>query len=153
MLVNSTTARFRVMSSLACFVVLGLVLGLALAGCGLAARAGEDGMAGTLAQDLTTDLAVHTNTSPATPWQDWSWWATVMLANGDAPLASGSTSQIKATVQTGGGAFSLAHSTGDLRAADYDAISFDVRAPSPSSLRIALETLGARAAGSRRASR
>jgi pimeloyl-ACP methyl ester carboxylesterase len=51
------------------------------------------------------------------------------------------------TVSTAGGALSLAHGAADLTAADYDAITFDVRAPSSSSVRLALETLAGGASG------
>jgi hypothetical protein len=141
MLVSSTKARYRVMRALACFI------GPAVAGCGLEASTADGPSVDAVTQDLTTDVAIYANTSPATPWQDWSWWTTVSSANADAPLASGSTSQIKATVQTDGGALSLAHSTSDLVAADYDAITFDVRGPSSSTLRIAIETLGGTGSG------
>jgi hypothetical protein len=39
------------------------------------------------------------------------------------------------------GGLSLAHSTSDLTAGDYDSVSFDVRAPTASSLLLAIETL------------
>lgn len=141
MLVSSTKARYRVMCTLASFV------GPLLAGCGLEASSADGPSVDAITQDLTTDVTVYTNTSPATPWQDWSWWTTVALGNADAPLASGSTSQIKATVQAGGGAFSLAHSTSDLTASDYDAIAFDVRGTSSSTLRLAVETLAGAGSG------
>jgi pimeloyl-ACP methyl ester carboxylesterase len=143
MLVRSTTARLRAICALACFS------GPALFGCAFeqGGDASDEEAARSVAQGLATDIAVYTNTSPASPWQNWSWWTTVALANADAPLASGSTSQIKATVQTAGGALSLAYATSDLTAADYDAISFDVRAPSSSSVRLALETLAGAGSG------
>jgi predicted esterase len=129
--------------------VLACFSGSVLSGCalesdddaGVGAPSDEGAAVGTVAQGLATDISVYANTSTASPWQTWSWWSTVALANADAPLASGSTSQIKATVQTAGGALSLAHSTYDLTVADYDAISFDVRAPASSSLRLSLQTL------------
>jgi pimeloyl-ACP methyl ester carboxylesterase len=143
MLVRSTTARFRVLCALACFS------GPALFGCAIEQDGdpGDEEAASSVTQGLATDLAVYTNTSPASPWQNWSWSTTVALANADAPLASGSTSQIKATVQTAGGALSLAYATSDLAAADYDSIAFDVRAPSSSSVRVAVETLAGGSSG------
>jgi len=132
--VDSNTARIRVIGTLACFV------GTALAGCGGRSDS-VDEKAEAVAEALTSDMTVYTNTAPASPWQDWSWSTTVALANGDAPLAAGSTSQIKATAANAGAALSLAHWSADLAAADYDSIAFDVRAPSSSSVLLAVQTL------------
>ena len=139
MLVNSTTARVRVLGILACLCI----------GAGCAARTSSDAeeSVDTVSQGLASDLAVYTNGAPASPWQSWSWSTAVALANTDAPLASGSTSQMKATLQTAGGALSLAYSASDLTATDYDSISFDVRARSSSSVSLMLETLAGAGSG------
>jgi pimeloyl-ACP methyl ester carboxylesterase len=101
----------------------------------------DDSRTGTVAQGLATNLSVYTNTALASPWQSWSWSSSVALANTDAPLRSGSTNQIKTTVQSGYGALSLAHPTTDLTIADYDSITFDVRGQTSSSVRLGVETL------------
>ena len=122
-----------------------------LSGCGLVVDDPDDESAvDSVAQPVTTDIAVYTNTSPASGWQSWSWSTTVALRNADAPLASGSTSHIKATALSIGAGLSLAHAASDLNVADYDAITFDVRGPSASSLGFGLESL-AGAGGATRA--
>lgn len=95
----------------------------------------------SLGQALASDQAIYANGAPASSWQNWSWWTTVALANTDVPLASGSSSQIKATVSSSGGALALAHASGDLSFADYDAVAFDVRAASSATLSLRVETL------------
>ena len=137
----STTAHTRALRILACCI------GPLLSGCALEAQDTDDPDLGTVAQGLATDLPVYTNASLASPWQSWSWGSTVALANTEGPLRSGSTSQIKTTVQNGYGALSLAHPTTDLAVADYDAISFDVRGSASSSLRVALETVAGGSSG------
>ena len=134
-------ARIRVICTLTsiCFP--------ALAGCALEPTEDASENADGVSQGLASDSAVYTNAAPASGWHSWSWSSTVALANADAPLTSGSSGQIKVTVNTAGGALSLAHGAADLDAADYDAISFDVRAPSPSSLRLAVESLAGAASG------
>jgi hypothetical protein len=135
-MVRPNTARIHL------FCALGTMIVPLLSGCGLeAADPDEDRAVDSVAQPVTTDIAVYTNTSPASPWQSWSWSTTVVLGNADAPLASGSTSHIKATALSTGAGLSLARSTGDLNVADYDTITFDVRGPSPSSLRLGVESL------------
>lgn len=149
-MVTSTTAWMRALCVLAC---LG---GPVLSGCALerdddaedgAESSAEAEPVDSVAQGLATDISVYANTAPASPWQSWSWSSTIALANTDAPLAAGSTSQIKATMQTAGGSLSLAHSAYDLTAADYEAISFDVRAAAPSSVRLSVQTLGGASSG------
>jgi predicted esterase len=120
---------------------LGTITAPSLSGCGLEAGSNAEGAVDSVAQPVATDLAVYTNTSPASPWQSWSWSTTVLLANADAPLASGSTSHIKATALSVGAGLSLAYSTTDLSVAAYDAITFDVRGPAASSLHFSLESL------------
>lgn len=138
---RSFTARMQVLCALGSVVV------AFLPGCGLAQTDADDERQDSVAEPLTTDIAVYTNTSPASPWQSWSWSTTVAFGNADAPLASGSTSQIKATALAAGAGLSLARSTGDLNVADYDAITFDVRGTSTSSLHFALESLAGVAGG------
>lgn len=131
-MVNSISARLRVSCTLA-FVI---------TGCAFESRNDSDREAvGHTAEALSADATVYTDTSPASPWQNWSWSTTVALANTDWPLASGSSSQIKATVNGAWGALSLAHASGDLNVADYDAISFDVRGAWSTSLLVAVNTL------------
>jgi pimeloyl-ACP methyl ester carboxylesterase len=140
MLVNSTTARVRVLGILACLCL----------GSGCAAQSSseaEEESVDTVSQGLASDLAVYTNSAPASPWQSWSWSTSVVLGNTDAPLAAGSTSQMKATLQTSGGALSLAYAAADLTASDYDSISFDVRARSSSNVSLMLETLAGTGSG------
>jgi pimeloyl-ACP methyl ester carboxylesterase len=141
MLVHSTTARIRVLGIVACLCI----------GSGCAAQSGfsaaADEPVDSVSQGLASDIAVYTNSAPASPWQSWSWSTTVALGNTDAPLASGSTSQMKATLQTAGGALSLAYSTSDLTTSDYESISFDVRARSSSSVGLMLETLAGAGSG------
>jgi pimeloyl-ACP methyl ester carboxylesterase len=139
MLVHSTTARVRVLGILAC-----LCLG---SGCAAQSSSDAEESIDTVAQGLASDIAVYTNSAPASPWQSWSWSTTVVLGNTDAPLAAGSTSQMKATLQTSGGALSLAYSAADLAASDYDSISFDVRARSSSNVSLMLETLAGTGSG------
>lgn len=118
-----------------------------LAGCAVQPAAEGEENAETVAAALGTDVSVYTNVSPASPWQNWSWSTTVVLANSDAPLASGSASQIKATSKAAGGALSLAHSNADILVADYDSIEFDVRGPSSSTIRLAVQPLGGASSG------
>jgi len=118
-------------------------------GCGTEAQDTDEGSTATSAQALTADLTVYANTSPASPWQNWSWSTTVALTNTDAPLASASTSHIKATSQYAGAALSLAYATGDLTASSYDSISFDVRGPSSASVRLGLQSLAGTSSGVR----
>ncbi len=139
MLVQSTTARVRVLGILACLCV--------GSGCAGQVAADAEEPADSVAQGLASDVAVYTNGAPSSPWQSWSWSTTVALGNADAPLASGSTSQMRATLQMSGGALSLAHSTSDLAASDYESISFDVRARSSSSVSLMLETLAGAGSG------
>ncbi len=135
------TARIRVLGALACFS------GLPLVGCALEQRGDSAETTDAVAQGLATDLSVYTNTSPASGWQDWSWSTTVAVANTDWPLASGSTSQIKATARMRGAALSLAHGSSDLTAADYDSVAFDVRATWASSIHLDLQTLAGDGSG------
>ena len=100
-------------------------------------------------EELASDIAVYTNTSLASPWQNWSWSTTVAFANTDAPLASGSTSQIKATMQAANGGLSLAHTGSELMTSDFDSISFDVRAPSASNVYLGVETLAGVSGGTK----
>lgn len=142
----STTAHTCALGILACCI------GPLLAGCALeneeqlpagddTGESAESAAVGTVAQGLAADLPVYTNTSLASPWQSWSWSSTVALANTDAPLRSGSTSQIKTSVQSAYGALSLAHPTTDLAIADYEAVTFDVRGSASSTVRLSVETL------------
>lgn len=127
------------------------IVGSACAGLtGCVNESGDEDLVETaesLGQALASDQAIYANGAPASPWQSWSWWATVALANTDAPLASGSSSQIKATVTSSGGALALAHASGDLSFADYDAIAFDVRAASTATLSLRVETLAGTGGG------
>ena len=95
----------------------------------------------TVTESLASDITVYTNTSLTSPWQNWSWSSTVNLNNTDTPKLSGSTSQIKVTMQSAWGALSLARSTGNVAVADYESISFSVRGPASSSLYLGVETL------------
>jgi pimeloyl-ACP methyl ester carboxylesterase len=139
--------RVRVLGFLA------LTFAPALAGCAFEEDADSDqaseseGTTDSVGQALVSDVAVYTNTSLASGWQTWSWSTAASFANTDAPLASGSTSHIKAVISSAGGALSLARSTGDLRAADYDTITFDVRATWSSSVSLRLQTLGGQSGG------
>jgi predicted esterase len=103
---------------------------------------------GSTGQALSSNASVYTNTALASGWQSWSWSTTASFANTDAPLASGSTSHIKATMSSSSGALSLAHSAADLSTADYDSITFDVRATTSSTIRLGLQTLGGTSSGS-----
>lgn len=145
----STTAHIRALSILACCI------SPLLSGCTVGGEAptsedeetAEASPVGSVAQGLTTDEPVYTNASLASPWQSWSWSSAVALASVDAPLLSGSTSEIKTTVQNPYGALSLAHPTSDLTIADYDAITFDVRGSASSSVNIAVETVAGAGSG------
>ena len=99
------------------------------------------------AQAVTTDSVVYTDTVPATGWQNWSWSSTIVLGSTDAPLAAGSTSEVKATMTQPWGAFSIAHYTGDLAIADYDSIAFDIRGSSASTMKLFIETLAGTSSG------
>lgn len=123
------------------------VLGGGLVGCvGEADDASTESVA-TVAQALTTDETVYTNGAPVSPWQHWSWHTTVALANTDPPLASGSSSHIKATLSSSGGALALAHASGDLSVSQYESISFDVRGASSSNISLRVQTLAGADAG------
>lgn len=145
----SMSARVRALCVLACFS------GSALFGCAVegeesaeVADEGDDSATTeSVTQALASDIAVYTNASLATSWQSWSWSTTVALGNTESPLLSGSTSQIKATAESANGALSLAHATGDLAVGDYDAISFDVRGASSSSVRLTVQTLAGSGGG------
>ncbi|MBS2019683.1 MAG: hypothetical protein JST00_42870 [Deltaproteobacteria bacterium] len=126
------------------------ILGGALVGCVDDTDDADDASTESLdsvAQALATDETVYTNGAPASPWQNWSWRTTVALANTDAPLASGSSSHIKATVSSSGGALALAHASGDLAVSEYESISFDVRGPSSSNISLRVQTLAGTDAG------
>jgi len=136
--------------------MLACISGPALAGCSLeegandaenASEASSEEAIDSLAQGLASDVTVYTNTALASGWQTWSWSTTTSFANADAPLASGSSSHIKATVNSSGGALSLAHAAYDLNTADYDAITFDVRAPWSQSVSLGVQTLGGSSGG------
>ncbi len=135
-LLNTITARFRVMGALACFI----------SGCALEQGADDEDSADVVSQALATNVAVYTNTAPVSSWQNWSWSTTVALANTDSPLASGSSNHIKATASNAGAALALAHPGGNLNVADYDSISFDVRGSS-SSLGLKIQTLAGGGSG------
>ena len=133
---RSVTARIHVLCAMGTAIV------PLLAGCGLEAADPDDERAvESVAQPVTTDMAVYTNTAPASSWQSWSWSTTVVLGNTDAPLASGSSSHLKATSLSIDAGLALAHWASDLNVADYEAITFDVRGRSTSSVRFALESL------------
>lgn len=134
-------ARIRVLCALVCFSA------PTLSGCALENGSSPEEGAEAVAQALSADIAVYTNASLAAPWRDWSWSTTVVLTNADAPLASGSASQIRVTSSTAGGALALAYASGDLTASDYDAIAFDVRGPTSGSVRLAVETLAGAGGG------
>lgn len=119
-----------------------------LAGCALEQDESAEPVE-SASEELASDIAVYTNTSPASPWQNWSWSTTVAFANTDAPLASGSTSQIKATMQAANGGLSLAHTGSELTTSDFDSITFDVRAPSASNVYLGVETLGGVSGGTK----
>lgn len=118
-----------------------LALCVASAACAAETDETDDEETGSVGAALSTDVAIYANTALASGWQSWSWSTTVSLANTDAPLASGSTNQIKVTSTAGNGALSLAHSAGDLAAAEYDSISFDVRATATSTVSLGVQTL------------
>jgi predicted esterase len=119
-----------------------------LCGCSFEQSDDEESIVdNVVAQALTTDLSVYANATLGAGWQNWSWSTTAVFANTDAPLAAGSTSHIRATASSAWGALSLARTTGDLSTSEYDAISFDVRGSTSSSVRIALETLGGTGSG------
>lgn len=140
-MVNSITARFRVSCALVCMVL------PAISGCAFEDGSDADEDVDSIAQGLATDATVYTNAALASGWQSWSWSTTAAFGNTEAPLASGSTSHIKATVSSVGGALSLAHAAGDVNAADYASVSFDIRAASSSNVRLALETLAGGGSG------
>lgn len=100
----------------------------------------------TTASALVSDATVYTDGAAASGWANWSWSSTVGFANTEAPLASGSASQIKTTSGSTGGALSLAHAAADLAASDYDAIAFDIRGPA-SSVRLHVQTLAGGTSG------
>lgn len=102
----------------------------------------------SVGQALTSNASVYTNGGLSSGWQSWSWSSSVSFANTDWPLASGSTSQIKAAMTSSSGALSLAHAAGDLTASDYDSITFDVRGASSSTIRLGLQTLAGGSGGS-----
>jgi len=107
-----------------------------------AAEAADSEQLGQVTQALASDVSVYTNTALASPWQNWGWSSTVTFNNTQAPLLSGSTNQIKATMTSAWGAISLARSSGNLTPiSDYESISFDVRASAASTLYMELETL------------
>lgn len=134
-MVTSTMARIR-----ACSILLSFGVPLC-SGCAFDAEQSAEEAPETVSQGLASDVSVYTENAPATPWQSWSWSSTISLANSDAPLLTGSRTQMKATALSSGGALSMARTSGDLNVADYDAISFDVRATASSSVRLSLETL------------
>ncbi|MBS2015471.1 MAG: hypothetical protein JST00_21460 [Deltaproteobacteria bacterium] len=92
-------------------------------------------------QALGSDISVYVDGSLASPWRNWGWATTVALANTDAPLALKSTSQVKVTSTAAWGALALARTSGDLLVSDYDAVTFDVRAPSPVTVQLMIEPL------------
>lgn len=145
----STTAHICALSILACFIA-PMVSGCALEGedpTTSAEESSEGSPVESVAQGLATDQSLYSNASLASPWQSWSWSSSVALASTDAPLRSGSTSQIKTTVQNAYGALSLARPAGDLPVGDYESITFDVRGLSSSTVRLAVETLAGAGSG------
>ena len=118
------------------FVAVGLV------GCGGAV---DDDALGdetdSVSAPLVSDVSLYSDAALAAPWTSWSWSATVSAANTDAPLASGSKSQIKVALTKDWGALSFARPTGDLALGDYDSVSFSVRSATSKTVWVALEPL------------
>jgi hypothetical protein len=111
-----------------------------LSGCAVE-NATDEGDIEAVAQELGTDITVYADTALGSPWQNWGWSTNVAFANTETPRLTGSSSQIKMTTTGAWGALALVRTSGNLLAADYDSISFDVRGPASSSLYFFLETL------------
>lgn len=124
-----------------------LVFTLALTACAASSAEEDENATESVAQELASDVVVYANAALGSGWQSWSWSTTASFANADAPLASGSTSQIKAAIATSGGALSLAHPAGDLALADYESVTFDVRATWASRVRLGLQPLSGASGG------
>lgn len=118
-----------------------LALTLGTAACAAESDDVETEETDSVGQALSSNQAVYTNATLDSGWQSWSWSTTVALANTDAPLASSSTSHIKTTSTAANGALSLAHSTGDFATADFDSITFDIRATAASTVSLGVQTL------------
>lgn len=130
----SISARTRALCTLA------LCVAPAASGCAFD-HDGSEADAARVEQGLVGDVAIYTNAALASGWQSWGWSSTTGFGNTESPLAAGSTSQIKTTTTGSWGALSIAHAASDLTASDYDAIAFDVRAPSSTPLTLTVETL------------
>jgi len=96
---------------------------------------------GTVSSALVSDVAVYSERALVSPWQNWSWGATVSTTNAAAPRVTGSATQIKATMQRTWGALSLARPAGELPIADYVEVVFDVRGETPGTAYFGIETL------------
>lgn len=130
---------------------LGILMGCVTAlGCAVEG-AGEPDSPEVAAQPLAVEASIYANTALTAPWANWSWSSTVAFANTDAPLRPGSTNQMKVTIQSAWGALALAHAPADLVAADYGAVTFDVRGTTSSSLVLFLETLAGGSGGAMQA--
>lgn len=122
-----------------------LVLAGSLVACAIEAVKSDDDPSGddetSSAQALGSDKSVYVDGALVAPWQSWSWATTVAVANTDPPLALQSKSQVKVTSTGAWAALALAYTSGDLLVSDYDAISFDVRAPAALTLQLMIEPL------------
>lgn len=97
---------------------------------------------GRAANALAADITVFGDAALTQPWQNWGWSSTVTTTDTTSPLASGSKSQIKATLTGAWGAVSLARTSGDLDAGSYDSVTFDIRSNAPSKVYFAVQSLG-----------
>ena len=128
--------------------IIATILTPVLSGCGSEREDAEDEAVESHQEALSTDAVIYTDHAPVHGWASWSWSSSIGLANADAPLASsGSGTHIRVTSASSGGALSLAHGVSDLTAADYDAVTFDVRAPSASTVRLSVQTLAGTSSG------
>jgi hypothetical protein len=115
---------------------------IATSGCIVGAESFDTETLGQTEQALATDVVVYSDTSLASPWQNWSWSASAAFGNVDTPrTTTASTSQIKTTLTGAWGALSLARASGNLPVADYDSVTFDIRGTASQTVYLLLETL------------